>query len=985
MVLTRSQSNARAVNAALVASQGVYSPLSQRSNLQGNAVVVINHNDLGGSHVDTAWGGDVDDTDFSLGSRTRRCNRNRCCTCDFLVEGHTVCSSVTRRKHSLICKRDVEVTCRTSNVVYLIECKKCHVQYVGETGQELRGRISDHKTRLYKHDVSKKETFLIRHFHRGPCKDAMFSVSILEVCEGEARKGKALDPVVTRKRREREGFWIKRLHTLYPYGLNDRLDDNVDQRDESVPVLGMLTPKYNKHKIRGRKKGGSNTTKGSDFYNEIHSLFNDGNITPERTTEAVRRVYKVIPRMNKKEIKLLGEKTLDAIYNDSDIPDRVLHCIMDLTKFKLLKKKKPTPPKPKKRIEHPFKIRYTNHWIGKLKIGDMIHEQCLSDSLPTCIKDRGNPSVIFKYSKTVRWRLLNYKNVVEEFKFEDLEDMTCDCLDSEFKDDHHQHVVTGNLRIIKSSKLQNLFRKGPNHRESEPLDWRKARESLMEDIDDFIDYWSNKLSKPPQYFIEWKVRLVNIIDKKYAELKPKTRYKPAAKALKDPECLKELEDIHSKYALVPIDKAANNIGFVCKKYFLETLVTEAASETYEEYEDEEKDIVKHIINECKLIGVDVGSDTRKLPCIHATIKMHKNPVKFRFIIGDRQSTMKPLAKKMVSILSLVMQTLKRYCEKIQYFTGINHYWIANSNADILEDIKSVNSKRNARNIDCFDFSTLYTKIPLEDLKQKLKEVVEKAFKGGTNQFIQVKKSGSKWFHKKSTDSMSKTEIFDMIDVIIDNSFFKLGDRCFRQKIGIPMGIDPAPQMANLYLHHYEFQFMDNLKRTDNTSARRFSKTKRYIDDLQTINNDGTLSRMHEAGKIYPKEMQLNKENSDNQKATFLDLDETIVDNKIVVKVYDKRDDYSFEIVNYPHLSSNIPLKAAYGVFSSQIIRYARICSVEQDFANSIRTLVGKLVKKGYRLDGLKFAAKTCFKRHPWILDNVSIRPYRKFLDNCIDV
>ena len=103
----------------------------------------------------------------------------------------------------MICNRDVEVTCKTSNVVYLIECNKCHVQYVGESGQELSSRVSDHKTRLYKHDATKKETVLIRHFHRGACKDALFSIRIVEVCEGEARKGpgKPLDPDVTRKRK----------------------------------------------------------------------------------------------------------------------------------------------------------------------------------------------------------------------------------------------------------------------------------------------------------------------------------------------------------------------------------------------------------------------------------------------------------------------------------------------------------------------------------------------------------------------------------------------------------------------------------------------------------------------------------------------------------------------------------------------------------------------------------------------------------------
>ena len=50
----------------------------------------------------------------------------------------------------------------------------------------------------------------------------------------------------------------------------------------------------------------------------------------------------------------------------------------------------------------------------------------------------------------------------------------------------------------------------------------------------------------------------------------------------------------------------------------------------------------------------------------------------------------------------------------------------------------------------------------------------------------------------------------MIDLFIDNSFFKFGDKVFRQSIGIPMGIDPAPQMANLYLCYYEAKFMEML-------------------------------------------------------------------------------------------------------------------------------------------------------------------------------
>ena len=93
-------------------------------------------------------------------------------------------------------------------------------------------------------------------------------------------------------------------------------------------------------------------------------------------------------------------------------------------------------------------------------------------------------------------------------------------------------------------------------------------------------------------------------------------------------------------------------------------------------------------------------------------------------------------------------------------------------------------------------------VRLHDLKEKLKITVEKAFKGGTNQYIRITTHEASWHHSKRSDTVSKEEIFTMIDIVVDNSYFRFGDRVYRQCIGIPMGIDPAPQMANLYLYYY---------------------------------------------------------------------------------------------------------------------------------------------------------------------------------------
>ena len=68
-----------------------------------------------------------------------------------------------------------------------------------------------------------------------------------------------------------------------------------------------------------------------------------------------------------------------------------------------------------------------------------------------------------------------------------------------------------------------------------------------------------------------------------------------------------------------------------------------------------------------------------------------------------------------------------------------------------------------------------------------------------------------------------------------------------------------------------------------------------------------------------------------KEVAYLDLKLKSEDDVLVSSVYDKRDNFSFEIVNYPFIDSCIPKKYALGVFSSQLIRYARICSKFADF------------------------------------------------------
>ena len=85
--------------------------------------------------------------------------------------------------------------------------------------------------------------------------------------------------------------------------------------------------------------------------------------------------------------------------------------------------------------------------------------------------------------------------------------------------------------------------------------------------------------------------------------------------------------------------------------------------------------------------------------------------------------------------------------------------------------------------------------------------------------------------------------------------------------------------------------------------------------------------------ISPTELQLNKANSSYTEAPFLDLNLSITHGIVSTKIYDKRDDFNFEKVNFPFLDGDVPRSPSYGVYISQLIRFARACSNVDDFNN----------------------------------------------------
>ena len=144
----------------------------------------------------------------------------------------------------------------------------------------------------------------------------------------------------------------------------------------------------------------------------------------------------------------------------------------------------------------------------------------------------------------------------------------------------------------------------------------------------------------------------------------------------------------------------------------------------------------------------------------------------------------------------------------------------------------------------------------------------------------------------------------------------------------------------------------------------FNSTSRYLDDLliDKIHVDN-IHFEHMVHRIYPAALQLNKANASDTEAPFLDLNLSIHNDIVSTKIYDKRDDYNIDIVNFPYLDGDVPRRPSYGVYISKLILFARASSHVTDFNNRTKFLTARLLKQGYRYHKLRKAFSKFYRRH----------------------
>ena len=164
----------------------------------------------------------------------RPCGATGCKTCPIL----TATDEFTSHTTGLVYKMNFAASCKSSNIIYLITCRRCGQQYVGETGQPLHRRVNNHRFNIAHRRT--EESPVAEHFNgEGHALSDMTVVAIDQIYSH--------DPCL---RKIRESRWIRTLGTSYPSGMNLRVDSLWNLLDDHRRTRGFNVPSCQTSRLR---------------------------------------------------------------------------------------------------------------------------------------------------------------------------------------------------------------------------------------------------------------------------------------------------------------------------------------------------------------------------------------------------------------------------------------------------------------------------------------------------------------------------------------------------------------------------------------------------------------------------------------------------------------------------------------------------------------------------------------------------------------
>jgi len=482
---------------------------------------------------------------------------------------------------------------------------------------------------------------------------------------------------------------------------------------------------------------------------------------------------------------------------------------------------------------------------GDLGARDAIMDARLWANVPDAIRAKigDPPCASYKFAKPVSLQICNYSRVSELSQDATARILEGDCVcgRAEFADHLVDgHVLTTDSTIMGNRTLATMMAKGAKYRcETHEASREVEVGAVMNgvvyaDLERALNKWRAQMETlhglgTARGLLPWAQAVLGKV-----RADPRVLRKPATAAddtLTEYD-LRRLKLMQERFCFSTVDKASGNYSILCKKRYIQLCMAELeGGETYT--------VSNRTVEELREEGRAYCTDMHKLtpqrksrvPNFHIRMKAHKQPIGSRFVAGSSKAPLTPVSKA----LNMVCKTLTPYLEelwndKATVIPGVTLGSLQGKTGFVIENtaqaatfIMKKQRPRQQRSppllLETFDFTTLYTALQHEELKERVTDILTRVFRANTpgvdadSEFLYVRDNGTHYWipqpqaHHTHKYRFNLTQCVDMLNKLVDGSYVKFAGRTWHQRIGIPMGSNCSGYLANFLLYSYELAFL----------------------------------------------------------------------------------------------------------------------------------------------------------------------------------
>ena len=263
------------------------------------------------------------------------------------------------------------------------------------------------------------------------------------------------------------------------------------------------------------------------------------------------RIY--ILSLRKSHLKSLRDKCKEFLENHRDDPVFMwLKLAVDLVETKLYRRNEDKPKR--KAPKYRLNLTFTSKAFDFINLPKILRSADVKEQRPANVQEDETPMVVFKLSQPIRSQIFNYTAFVSQLKLRDFvtnpDTVPCKCnnFNPMFINDHHQHIMTGDLDIVDNVILKELIRKGPKYREPCTIKFDDALDEIREQLVVYIDDYCIKNKNVQKVVFEpWKNKIISCVEEKINSVKMSKTFPERTSLLKEDTVKKKLRELHDAF------------------------------------------------------------------------------------------------------------------------------------------------------------------------------------------------------------------------------------------------------------------------------------------------------------------------------------------------------------------------------------------------------------------------------------------------------